>query len=313
MHIPDGFLDLKTVAATGACAVAGLGWALMKARHELPPRRVPLLGLGAAFLFAAQMVNFPVLGGTSGHLIGGTLIAVLLGVPAAVIVVTCVLVAQCFIFADGGVTALGANIFNMGLVAPVFGALAFRLVAWHSPSLRRRVAAVAFAAWFSTVVAATACAGQLAWSGVVTWSVAFPAMAGIHLLIGLGEGLISALAYFAVARARPALVAESDPAPERSLVLPGLAVTLAIALFVAPFACPWPDGLETVAAKLGFEHRAQENSHSFFSSYEIPGLHSPLLSTALAGLLGLVVALGLALLLSRLLVRRDAPVHGSKP
>lgn len=312
MHIPDGFLDLKTVVATGVCAAGGLGWALAKARRELPPRRVPLLGLGAAFLFAAQMVNFPVLGGTSGHLIGGTLIAVLLGVPAAVIVVTCVLVAQCFLFADGGVTALGANIFNMGLVAPVFGALAFRLVAWRSPSLRRRVAAIAFAAWFSTVAAAIACAGQLAWSGVVAWSVAFPAMAGIHLLIGLGEGLISALAYFAVARARPALVSD-ETARERGLLLPGLAVTLAIALFVAPFACPWPDGLDSVAARLGFEHQAQDNAHSFFSSYEIPGIHSPILSTALAGLLGLAVALGLALLLSRILVRRDEPVHDQKP
>src|SRR5512143_477384 len=128
MHIPDGFLDAKTAIATGGLALAGLGVALRQARLSLPPRRVPLLGLSAAFIFAAQMLNFPVAGGTSGHLIGGVLAAVLLGPSAAVLVLTCVLVVQCLMFADGGLLALGANVFNMGLASVVGGYLVYRLL-----------------------------------------------------------------------------------------------------------------------------------------------------------------------------------------
>ena len=109
MHVPDGFLDAKTAVATAALAAAGLGVALRQARLHLPPRRVPLLGLAAAFVFAAQMINFPVAGGTSGHLVGGVLAAVLLGPSAAVIVLSAVLIVQCLMFADGGLSALGAK------------------------------------------------------------------------------------------------------------------------------------------------------------------------------------------------------------
>ena len=110
MHIPDGFIDGKTAATTALLSAAGVGLALRQVRRRLPPRRVPLLGLAAAFLFAAQMVNFPVAGGTSGHLVGGVLAAALLGPSAAIVVLTTVLIVQCFLFADGGVLALGANI-----------------------------------------------------------------------------------------------------------------------------------------------------------------------------------------------------------
>src|SRR5512143_666441 len=121
MHIPDGFLDAKTAIATGGLALAGLGVALRQARLSLPPRRVPLLGLAAAFVFAAQMLNFPVAGGTSGHLVGGVLACVLLGPSAAVLALTSVLIVQCLLFADGGVLALGANVFNMAIVGSVAG------------------------------------------------------------------------------------------------------------------------------------------------------------------------------------------------
>jgi cobalamin biosynthesis protein CbiM len=128
MHIPDGFIDGKTAAVTAVISAAGVGFALRQVRRELPPRRVPLLGLAAAFLFAAQMVNFPVAGGTSGHLVGGTLVAALLGPSAAVVVVTTVLIVQCFLFQDGGVMALGANIFNMAIVNSVIGYVIYRVV-----------------------------------------------------------------------------------------------------------------------------------------------------------------------------------------
>jgi len=306
MHIPDGFVDVKTAVTASALSVAGLSYALYHVRRELPLRRVPLLGLGAAFVFAAQMVNFPVIGGTSGHLVGGALIAALLGAPAAIVVITTVLVAQCFLFADGGVTALGANIFNMAVVAPVVGSAVYRGVYRMLPGLRGQVASVAFAGWCSTVAASIACAGQLAWSGTVGWAVAFPAMTGIHMLIGIGEGAISALVFFAVAKARPEL-AEATPAlPTRSFVGYGLLVAIGVALFAAPFACPWPDGLEAVAAKLGFEHAAKAPATAPMTDYVMPGVGSAGLATALAGVVGALVAFGFAVFLSRLLVKNES-------
>ncbi|HNV71651.1 MAG TPA: energy-coupling factor ABC transporter permease, partial [Candidatus Ozemobacteraceae bacterium] len=121
MHIPDGFLNIPTASVCGVLAVAGIGTALRRIDRDLPDRRVPLLGLSAAFVFAAQMLNFPVAAGTSGHLIGATLCAILLGSEAAMISMSAVLILQCLIFGDGGITALGANLFNMALVAPLVG------------------------------------------------------------------------------------------------------------------------------------------------------------------------------------------------
>src|SRR5262249_1063800 len=163
--------------------------ALRQVRRELPPRKVPLLGLAAAFLFAAQMINFPIGGGTSGHLVGGALVAALLGPGAAVVVVTTVLIVQCFLFQDGGVMALGANFFNMAIGNPVAGYVIYRLLCRGLPGARGQVTALAFAAWCATLLAAIGCAGELAWSGTVAWSVGLPAMAGVHMIIGIGEGL----------------------------------------------------------------------------------------------------------------------------
>ncbi len=298
MHIPDGFVDVKTAVAASVLSVAGLGYALYQVRRELPSRRVPLLGLGAAFVFAAQMVNFPVIGGTSGHLVGGALIAALLGAPAAVVVISTVLIAQCFLFADGGVTALGANIFNMAVVAPVVGAGVHKSVCRLLSGRRGQVAAVAFAGWCSTVAASLACAGQLAWSGTVGWAVAFPAMTGVHMLIGIGEGAVSALVFYAVAKARPELLKRDEEVRVENFVGYGLLVAIGIALFVAPFACRWPDGLEAVAAKLGFEHEAKESMISPMQGFGVP--------MALAGVVGALVAFALAVFLSRLLVKNQS-------
>jgi cobalt/nickel transport system permease protein len=317
MHIPDGFLDAKTALATAVISTAGVGFALRQVRHDLPPRRVPLLGLSAAFLFAAQMVNFPVAGGTSGHLVGAALVAALLGPSAAVVVLATVLIVQCFLFADGGVLALGANIFNMGLVATIVGYTVYCLAQRILPGARGRVAALAFAGWCSAVFASVSCAGELAWSGTVPWSVALPAMAGVHMLIGIGEGLISALVLVAVARTRPDLLTERNagmpPGRLRGFVVLGLLTTLGIALFVAPFACPWPDGLEAVADHLGFGGRIRPPIISApVANYRIPGLASPVLATAAAGAIGALVAFGLAVAFSRLLVREPENPKASR-
>jgi len=316
MHIPDGFLDARTAIATGAISVVGLGIALHSVRRRVPARRIPLIGLASAFVFAAQMLNFPVAGGTSGHLIGAVLAMVLLGPGAAVLIISSVLILQCFMFADGGVTALGANIFNMGLVAPVVGYAIYssirRIV---DAGMRGQLLATAFASWCSTVAASISCAGQLALSGAVAWNVAFPAMAGIHMLIGIGEALITTLVVASVGRVRPELLHEQSMVSPRTgygeLTAYGLLVSLGLTVFVAPFACGWPDGLEKIASVLGFEHRASTKGliPSPLADYAVPGMSSPVFSTIIAGCIGTVIAFGLAYLLARILTpaRRSTP------
>jgi cobalt/nickel transport system permease protein len=310
VHIPDGFLDGKTAVATGALAAAGLGIALRRVRRTFPPRRVPLIGLAAAFVFAAQMLNFPVAGGTSGHLIGAVLAAVLLGPSAAVVVLTAVLILQCFLFADGGITALGANIFNMALVAAAVGYGVYALVRRLAGNgLRARLLATGFAAWCSTVAASVACAGELAASGTVLWRVAFPAMTAVHMVIGLGEAAITTLVVAAVAGVRPELVQEAPlgaRAPRYVAVAAyGLLVALGLVLFVAPVASGWPDGLAKVAATLGFEAKAAAPVVAApFSGYAVPGLGRTVSATVLAGVIGAVVAFALAWLLAWVLTLR---------
>jgi cobalt/nickel transport system permease protein len=315
MHIPDGFLDAKTAAASAVLSAAGLGVAMRQARMTLPARRVPLMGLAAAFVFAAQMLNFPVVGGTSGHLVGATLAAVLLGPGASVVVLTAVLLVQCFLFADGGVTALGANIFNMAIIGSLCGYAVYGGARRLFAGLHGTVLAAAFAAWCSTVVAAVNCAGQLALSGTLPWSVAFPAMANVHMLIGVGEAIITALVIVAVAHERPELV-EANGAPRVAgvgegwggFVLYGALIAVGLALFVAPFACSWPDGLDKVAETFGFAHRAARESvvGAPMPEYRVPGVGSASAATALAGVIGTVVVFGLAFLLARALVPKSS-------
>jgi cobalt/nickel transport system permease protein len=317
MHIPDGFLDARTAIAGAGLSAAGVGYALRQARRTVPPRRVPLMGLTAAFVFAAQMLNFPVAGGTSGHLMGGVLVAVLLGPGAAVVVMTAVLIVQCLLFADGGLLSLGANILNMAVAAPLVGYAIYRSVRGALRGERGRLMAIFFAAWCSTVVAAILCAGELAGSGTVAWSAAFPAMANVHMLIGLGEGFITTLVIAAVGRTRPELLDDSAAVRPRTrdAIVYGFVIAIGLALFVAPFASPWPDGLERVAGSLGFEHRATTASQiaSPWTDYRLGGIESAAMATALAGAIGTVIAFGLAFALARILVPGTARSRASLP
>ncbi|MGA7979776.1 MAG: energy-coupling factor ABC transporter permease [Chromatiaceae bacterium] len=320
MHVPDGFLDAPTAVTTGVLALTGLALALRHARRCLPPSRVPLLGLAAAFVFAAQMINFPVAGGTSGHLVGSVLVAVLLGPSAAVIVLTAVLIVQCLMFADGGISALGANILNMGIIGGVGGWAVYRLVSRIVDGLFGHILAAAFAAWCSTVLAAVLCAGELAASHTVRWSVALPGMAGVHMLIGVGEGVITALVLVAIARARPEFL-ESDVGvdsvrPYGTLVAYGAVITLGLALFASPLASSWPDGLDKTAEVLGFSALASPPIiPAPVSDYSMPGIHWSVLATSIAGAVGAVVVFVLAWLLARTLVPREqhASDHYPRP
>jgi cobalt/nickel transport system permease protein len=203
MHIPDGFVSTGTAAATWLASAGSVGYAVRRVSHELNERQVPLMGVTAAFIFAAQMMNFTVAGGTSGHLLGGALAAILLGPWAGMLVLTSVLAVQALLFQDGGLLALGANVFNMAVVGV--------LVAWLVYTTLRRllgdrtwsmmVSGFA-AAWLSVVVASLVAAAELAISGTSPWVVALPAMGLVHVFIGVGEGLITVgvLAFLQVAR-----------------------------------------------------------------------------------------------------------------
>ncbi len=207
LHIPDGFVSAP-VAAAGWVAAAGLiAFAARKADRNLEERAIPLMGVSAAFIFAAQMVNFPVAGGTSGHLLGGALAAILLGPWAAIIVMTAVVALQALLFQDGGLAALGVNTLNMAVLTVLVSWAVYRGL---SPLARLHpvlpaVAAFA-AAWLSVEAAAIATALQLAVSGTSSLEVALPALVGVHALIGIGEGAITLGALALVRTARPDLL-----------------------------------------------------------------------------------------------------------
>jgi cobalt/nickel transport system permease protein len=207
VHIPDGFLSPEVAAACAVPAAGAVAYGLRRASRELDERRVPLLGVTAAFVFAVQMLNFPVAGGTSGHFLGAGLAAILLGPWIACLVMSVVLITQSFVFADGGVTALGANVLNMGVVgALVVGGLmlAARRVL---PNRRGAFLAVAGAgAWLAVVAGSAACALELAISGTVPLGTVLPAMLGVHVLIGVGEAVITVAAVSAVLSTRPDVV-----------------------------------------------------------------------------------------------------------
>ena len=204
LHAPDGFLSVPVAIVMWILTAAVVAYAVRQTNRTLDERAVPLLGVMAAFIFAAQMFNFPVAGGTSGHLLGGVLAAVMLGPWAGTLVMTAVVAVQALLFQDGGLVVMGANIFNMGVIGTLGGYGLYRLLAGALGGEERgRLPAAGIAAWVSVVAGAIAMALQLGVSGVVPLEIALPAMVGVHLLIGIGEALITvaALAFIGVTRA----------------------------------------------------------------------------------------------------------------
>jgi cobalt/nickel transport system permease protein len=212
MHIPDGFLTTEVAAACAVPAVAAVGYGLRRANVELDDRRAPLLGVTAAFVFAAQMLNFPVAGGTSGHFMGAALAAVLLGPWLACLVLAVVLAVQAFLFADGGITALGANVLNMGVIGGlVVGGLMYAARAVVGRSRAALLAIAGGGAWLAVMAGAAATALELAISGTVPFATVMPAMLGVHAVIGIGEAVITVAAVSAILASRPDLVAGPVP------------------------------------------------------------------------------------------------------
>ena len=217
MHIPDGFLSLPVSLLTWAFSLLLIVISLKRVEKDYQEKAVPLMGVCAAFIFAAQMINFPIPGGTSGHLLGGTLAGILLGPWAGSLVMTVVFIVQALLFQDGGLTALGANIFNMGLIGTFGGYYLYKAVRSLFGFSRWRVMAMgtAIAAWASVVMAAFMCSVQLAVSGTVPLQVALFAMLSWHFVIGIGEALITLAAVSYIWRTRPDLIYDS---PRSSLI-----------------------------------------------------------------------------------------------
>ena len=213
LHAPDGFLSIPVAATMWIVTIAVLAVAVRRTNATLDEKAVPMLGVMAAFIFAAQMFNFQVIGGTSGHLLGGVLAAVLLGPWAATLVMACVIGVQALVFQDGGLVVMGANIFNMGVVGTLGGYALYRALATVlGGEERARIPAAGIAAWAAVIAGAACMAVELAISGTAPLAVTLPTMVGVHVVIGIGEALITmaALAFIAVTRsdllyaARPA-------------------------------------------------------------------------------------------------------------
>jgi cobalt/nickel transport system permease protein len=307
MHAPDGFLNAGTALATGAITVGTIGGALRHTSQKLQDKQVPLAGITAAFIFAAQMFNFPVAAGTTGHLLGAAMAAILLGPTLGALVVTIVVLIQALAFADGGLTALGYNVLNMAIV-PAFGGYAvyrmFRRLLPKSGS--GVVGAAGLAALVSAVFASMAF--SIEWlfgaSVPVPFDIVFGAMVGVHALIGIGEAVITALAIGAVLAARPDLVhgaadldrsqlANRKPIKTRVFVIAVILVALFLAGVVSQFAVDSPDGLERVATDTGIAENATEHGlgDSVFADYATTGIENESLSLAIAGIAGTLITL----------------------
>ncbi|MHB1294460.1 MAG: energy-coupling factor ABC transporter permease [Anaerolineae bacterium] len=202
MHIPDGFVNVGTAVVTYAASAGALAYNAKRTNRELDERQVPLMGVMAAFVFAAQMINFRVAGGTSGHLLGGALVAILLGPWAGSLVLTAVLVVQALLFQDGGIMALGANVLNMAVVGVWSAHLIYTGLRRLIPGDRGMWPSAFVAAWTSVVLASAMASLELALSGISPLGVVLPAMVLVHMLIGVGEGLITTgvLGFLAVTR-----------------------------------------------------------------------------------------------------------------
>jgi cobalt/nickel transport system permease protein len=316
MHIPDAVLDLKVAAVTGAVGAAGLLYAVRKLERHTGERTTVLMGTMAAFVFAAQMVNFPVWAGVSGHLLGGVLSAALLGPWAGAVVIAAVLIVQCFLFNDGGVTALGANFINMGLIGSVCGYAIYAAIRRVIAGPKGVLIAAMVAAWFSVLLASGAFAIELAASGrrddffqILSWMVL------VHSLIGMGEALITGIVVRFVLLRRPDLLDVEDGLADGlapagrwgQTMIAGLAIALGVAVFLAPFASEFPDGLEYVGQHLKFlpdeEHAPSPPLPSPMADYELklPGLDHAKVATAMAGVVGTLVVFGLSWGMARVL------------
>lgn len=326
MHIPDILIDSRVALATTVVGAAGLAYGLKRVERRRGERTTSLMGMMAAFVFAAQMVNFPVGPGVSGHLLGGVLSAVILGPWAGSVVIAAVLIVQCLVFQDGGVTALGANFLNMGLIGSVGGYAIYAPIRKAIGGPKGVLIGSMIAAWFSVLLAAGAFSIELAIGGgghdflrILTW------MGLVHAAIGVGEAIITGLVVRFVLLTRPELILDGERQVEGvepsggpgwlATLAAGLGIALGVAVFVSPFAYDAPDGLEYVGEKFGFlpdESRAPlipspMPNYEAPLPFSVPGLDAAKVATAAAGFAGTLIVFGFAWGLSRAFSRTTPP------
>lgn len=303
LHIPDGFLNLVVSLVCWAITSLVLAVAISRTNKSLGERQVPLMGIMAAFIFAAQMINFPVAGGTSGHLLGGALAAIILGPWAAMLVMTAVIAVQGLLFQDGGLLVMGANILNMGILTAAVGYGLYRATFGRSRSVKLTVAGIA--AWLSVIAGALGTSLQLWLSGTSSLQTVVLAMLSIHAVIGIGEALITVAALAFIFQTRPDLLDEKSVSVNagRGWVFAGALISL-IVILLSPLASVNPDGLNRVAMNLGFIQSAQSGSGPL-AGYTIPFLAHSSIGRIIAGVVGALVVLTLVFITGRTLQKRS--------
>lgn len=302
LHIPDGFLSTVVSIVGWVLMLAAVAYAIRQTRGQLGEKQIPLMGVLAAFIFAAQAINFPVAGGTSGHLLGGALAAIIMGPWAAVLIMTSVVAIQALLFQDGGLLALGFNVVNMGILTAFTGHWVYQAVRRTLGEGRNSLlVAGAVGAWLSVLVGAIATAIELAISGSSPLGVALPSMSAVHVLIGIGEAIITVGALSFIYASRRDLLNIGEAAPGKASanwVLGGLGLALLVAVF--SFAAdPNPDGLERVAEDTGFIGLAQDSLYNIFPDYTLPFIGNELLSGILAVVLGTLIVFGVSFAIAR--------------
>lgn len=295
MHISNAMLQGQICPVIAVVSAVGIGLAAWKAFSSKEKPQAGRFAAITALIFAGQMMNFPISGGTSGHLIGGVLAAVLLGIPFGILSMALVVTVQCLVFADGGFVVLGANILNMAIVGAGLGGIiqAFfsKRFALRSPQY---AFGLGFAAWAAVMMAAFFCSIELAISGTIPFFKVIGVMVGTHAFIGIGEGLITVAACFAFA-SRSIGVSQ-----KRSVTVPLLASGI-IAFVLSPFASGLPDGLEWVAEKYRFLHESAPTFVSPLPDYTVPAISNEMLAVGLAGLAGVIITFFIAWFIAKLL------------
>ncbi len=297
MHIPQAMLQGTICPVTAAVSFAGIAGAAFAAVKTKARGVAGRFAAVTALIFAAQMINFPISGGTSGHLLGGVLASSLLGTPLGMLSIALVVAVQALVFSDGGLTVLGANIFNMSIVGAGLGGLIHSTLSAKNNTRIFTAASAGIAAWISVVAASFAVSVELSVAGTIPFSTVIAAMISTHAVIGIGEGLITAAAVYALA-SRPA-----EGNVRGSVAIP-LSAAAVLGLMISPFASSLPDGLEWVAEKYSFLHESAPAFVAVMPDYTIPVISFEMLSTGLAGIAGVVICFGIAWISAQTLLAR---------
>jgi cobalt/nickel transport system permease protein len=314
MHAPDGFFAVWLSVIGWVVMIVMVALAIRNTRAQLGERQIPLMGIIAAAIFAGQMLNFTIPGGTSGHLLGGTLAAVILGPWGGVLVMTAVVATQALLFQDGGLLVMGLNVINMGIITSFVGYFTYRMIKNAMKGNGGMLLGAFVGAWVSLIITSAFAAVELAVSGTSPLGVALPAMVGVHALIGIGEGLLTVFALTFITATRPDLISGEEAPGQRSAawVLVGLILALAITLF-APLASEYEDGMERIATAFSapeeaegepvgfalpetpqFFGEARDAPYEILPDYTVPFLGETGLSTVVAGMAGVLVVFGVA-------------------